>query len=248
MRSRLFLGLMALSLITADLGAQRRVGILGSGRARPDRPAEKPKMAPGIHDNRYFIRSYAYSRFSVEQYPMLSYLQANGLVADGIPTNYVTFGDGTHLAFRVAPSLAVTTDFTSSFIGGPFGVGSMEFGARLKPWVSGRVLPFIDARYGWSYANSMSGPSGGIPFVALYSAVSPDNGIANGTGRGTALGVGLETRVSERVSLTSAVSHARFAMSGRNIDFQRFDYTMRTTRLTLGARYTYGRWYDAPRP
>jgi hypothetical protein len=248
MRSRLFLGLMALSIITADLGAQRRGGTMVGGRTRPDRPAEKPKMAPGIHDNRYFLRSYAYSRFSIEQYPMLSYLQANGLVADGIPTDYVTFGDGTHLAFRVTPSLALTTDLTSSFIGGPLGFGSMEFGTRLKPWASGRVLPFIDARYGWSYANRVSGPGGGFPFVVVYHAVSRDDAIANGSGRGTALGAGVETRVSERVSLTTAVTHARFAMSGRDIDFNRFAYTTRATRLTLGVRYNHGRWYDAPRP
>jgi hypothetical protein len=248
MRSRLFLGLMALSLITADLGAQRRGGTTTGGRVRPDRPAEKPKMAPGIHDNRYFIRSYASSRFSIEQYPMLSYLQANGLLAEGLATDYVTFGDGTHLAFRVTPSLALTTDFTSSFIGGPFGFGSTEFGARVKPLASGRFLPFFDARYGWSYANGVAGPGGGFPFVVMYAALNRDDAIANGMGHGTALGAGVETRVSERVSLTTELSHARFAMSGRDFDSQRFDYTTRTTRLTVGVRYTHGNWYDAPRP
>jgi hypothetical protein len=239
---------VALSLITADAGAQRRGGMLVGGRSSPDRPAEKPKMAPGIHDNRFFIQSYRFSRFSVEQYPMLSYLQANGLVADGIATSYVTFGDGTHLAFRVTPSLALTTDFTSSFIGGPFGVGSSEFGARLKPWASGRVLPFVDARVGWSYANRVAGPGGGFPFVVVYHAMSRDDALANGSGRGTAVGAGVETRMSERVSLTTAVSHARFAMSGRGTDFERFAYTTRATRLTVGVRYTHGRWYQAPRP
>ena len=50
----------------------------------PDRPAEKPPQAPGIHDVRLYNR-YKLSRFSLESSPMLSYMQTTGFVAEGEP-------------------------------------------------------------------------------------------------------------------------------------------------------------------
>jgi hypothetical protein len=241
MRHRLILGLMALT-IPAALSAQISIPILG--RRGPDRPAEKPPQAPGIHDVRLYNR-YALSRFSLETSPMLSYLQTSGFVAAGIPANYVTFGDATQLSFRAAPSLSVITAFTSSAFGGPFALGTGEFGLRLKPWTAPRIAVFADARMSWAYTTGMQLPSGAVPVAFVYRSMYNDS-FVTGTGRGATLGFGVDTRITERYSVMTTVAHTRFDMRGGNLrSDQRWDYTTDATRLLVGFRYNHGRWLDA---
>src|SRR4051812_10425081 len=126
---RLNLALLALTIPAASLVAQVMIPTRGK---RPDRPAEKPRQAPGIHDARLY-NQYMFSRFSLESSPMLSYMQSTGLLAPGISENYLAFGDATLISWRAAPSLSLTTAFTASSVGSPFGMNSSEFGFRVKP-------------------------------------------------------------------------------------------------------------------
>jgi hypothetical protein len=237
------LALLALTLPAATLAAQRRM--IPVGRKTPERPAEKPPLMPGVHDSRMYSR-YMLSRFSAGQYPMVSYFQTNGFVAAGIPASYWTVGDGTHLSFRATPSLFVTTDFTSSMLGGPFAMGSTDFGIRVKPWTAPRVTPFVDARMSWAYTSNAAASSAVVPLLFLYRSMYGD--FTSGSGRGVAGAIGAEARLKARLFLTSAVSHSAYAMTAH--DLQRrsgeWDYSLRATRLTVGLRYNHGRWLDAP--
>jgi hypothetical protein len=248
MRSRLMLAMLVLSL-PALSDAQRVVRPPHTART-PDRPAEKPPLMPGIHDSRLYSR-YMLSRFSLEQYPMVSYFQTNGLVAEGIPADYWTFGDGTHIGFRAAPSVTVGLDFTSSIIGGPFSLGSSELGVRVKPWTRLRVTPFVDARMSWAYSAGFGAPSDAVPLVFMYQATR-DN-FTSGSGRGRVVGIGAETRLNARFWLTTGLTHARFRMTERNnLGFtgpgssEEWRYLANATRLSVGVRYNHGRWLDAP--
>ena len=244
MRSRVFLALVTLAIPAGGLAAQRRV-MIPIGHKTPERPVDKPPLMPGVHDSRMYSR-YMLSRFSLEQYPMMSYLQANGAIAKGIPSSNFSFGDGTHLSFRAAPSLFITSDFTSSFLNGPFSVGSSELGVRVKPWTSPRVAPFADARVSWAYTTSAQMTSAAVPFVFMYRSMSGD--FASGSGHGAAFALGADTRLSARFFLTSALTSSRYAMEGRNLTTRTtWDYSLTATRLSVGVRYNPGRWLDAPR-
>jgi hypothetical protein len=238
---RLTLALVALSLPAASLAAQRiSIPLIRRG---PQRPAEKPPQAPGIHDARLYSR-YAFSRFSFESAPMLSYMQTTGLVGPDVPANYVTFGDATQLSFRATPSLFFTGTFTSSSVGGPFSVASSEAGVRVKPWTSLRIAPFAEARMGWAFTSNVYAPSSSVPFLAVYR--SAYNDFAYGSGHGGVFGVGADTRLTNRLSLTTALSYTRFDMSAQNLygNTARWNYSNSATRLTLGVRYNHGRWVD----
>jgi hypothetical protein len=191
---------------------------------------------------------YALSRFSFEQYPMVSYFQANGWVADGIPSNFWSFGDGTHIGFRATPSLTVSTEFTSSVFGGPFSMGSTDFGVRVKPWTDLRVTPFVDARLSWAYTTGRgNNGANAVPVAFLIRSTYGD--YTTGSGHGAVLALGADTRVNENIWLTTALSHSRYGMTNRsqNSPTGSWDYKTNVTRLAVGVRYNHGRWMDAPR-
>jgi hypothetical protein len=238
---RLNLALVALTIPAASLAAQ--VMIPTRGRV-PTRPAEKPPQAPGIHDARLYNR-YMLSRFSLESTPMLSYMQTTGLVAQGIPQNYWSFGDATLISFRAAPSLFVTSAFTAASLGTPFGVEASDVGLRLKPWTSPRVAVFADARMSWAFTTDFALPSQAVPIVALYRAGNRD--FTTGSGKGGVFGLGTEVRLTDRYSLTTSLTYAHYSMRGINLTTSdRWTYTNDATRLMIGARYNHGHWYDGP--
>lgn len=238
---RLNVALVALLIPAATLAAQV---MIPTRSRRPDRPAEKPPQAPGIHDARLYNR-YMFSRFSLESTPMLSYMQATGLLAPGIPQTYWSFGDATLISWRAAPSLSVTTAFTASSVGTPFGMNASEFGLRIKPWTAPRVAVFADARASWAYTSGFALSSQAVPIAAIYRTAYDD--FAMGTGKGAVLGLGAEAKITARYSLTSSLAYAHYAMQGRDLDSRRrWSYTNDYTRLMVGVRYNHGHWYDAP--
>jgi hypothetical protein len=245
MRSRLTLALLALSLPAADLAAQRiRIPLIGRGGPTPEVPVDKPPLAPGITEAMAYNR-YRLSRFSVEQYPMLTYLQTTGFIAEGIPTSNVTLGDGTHIGFRVAPSLSLTLDMTSSVYGGPFSMGSADVGFRLKPWTSPRFTPFADARMSWAYTTPGTG-FGSAAVPTIFFARSMYGDFTSGSGNGVFFGLGVETRVTPQLSMTTALLTTRYSMEARDMGTRReWEYTADATRLTVGLKYNHGRWLDA---
>lgn len=245
MRRRLVLTLVALSLPAAELSAQVRP-VLPPQASRSPRPAEKPPQAPGIPDARLYSR-YRLSRFTLEQYPMVTQLQTTGIVGKGISTNYTMLGDGTHLGFRVTPSVAVTGDLTAAVLGAPLSFGSADVGIRVKPWTTQRFRPFVDARISRAYVVPASGISNVVPIV-LHSRTMFGE-ITTGNGTGATLGLGGETSLRRNWILASSLSSTRYAMTGRQLTGTRgeWEYSANALRLALGIRYNPGRWYDAPR-
>lgn len=243
MRRRLALGLAFLSLASVDLAAQRVT--VPPRTTRAPRPAEKPPQAPGIPDARQYSR-YRMSRFSFEQYPMLTQLMTTGFLADGVASNWTLFGDGSHLGFRLTPSLSLTADMTSAFLGGPFSFGSGDLGLRVKPWASRRIRPFADARASWAYSINSSGVPNMIPTVVILRSAFGD--ITSGSGKGAFFGLGAETNLGRRLLLSAEVSGTRYSMQGRRLngDWREWDYTADALRLGVGLRYNPGRWLDAP--
>ena len=240
---RLTLALVALSLPAASLAAQRGMKIPTIGRT-PDRPADKPPQAPGIHDVRLYNR-YKLSRFSLESSPMLTYMQTNGFLAEGIPQNNWTFGDATQLSYRVSPSAFLTTAFTSSSVGGPFQLGTAEIGGRIKPLAAPRFAPFVEARYSWAYTSNTTMPSSAVPVVFVMEGAG--NNFSTSRGRGALFGVGVDTRINARYSITTSLSRSHYAMRGNDITRSAsWNYVNDATRLLVGLRYNHGRWFDAP--
>lgn len=241
MRSRLTLVLVALSLPVAELAAQRvRLPLIGRRGPTPERPAEKPPQAPGIPDAMAYNR-YRLTRFSLEQYPMLSYMSTGYF---GARQNYTAFGDGMHLGFRVAPSLFVTADMTSLVVGAPFSLGTGELGLRLKPWTSPRFTPIVDVRRSWAYTVGQTGLGASVvPAVFLARAMYGD--VTTSSGHGNILGLGAETRIRPQLSLTSTLSTTRYSMVTRDLRTRsEASYTTDITRLTVGLKYNHGRWLD----
>jgi hypothetical protein len=244
MRGRVTLALLALSLPVAEMSAQRAT--VPPRTTRGPRPAEKPPQAPGIPDARMYSR-YRLSRFSYEQYPMLTYLQTTGMIAAGIPSTHTMFGDGTHMGFRVAPSFSATADLTSAMIGAPVSLGSFDFGFRATPWASRRFRPFADARTSWAYAVPASGVSNVVPLVLATRTMFGD--ITTGKGRGTLLGLGVETTVRRNLLLSSSLSSTHYAMTGRQLggSWNEWKYTADALRLAVGLLYNPGRGLEGPR-
>ncbi|HET9423913.1 MAG TPA: hypothetical protein VFO55_00970 [Gemmatimonadaceae bacterium] len=243
MRARITLVMLALSLPVAEMAAQRVT--VPPRTTRAPRPAEKPPQAPGIPDARLYSR-YRMSRFSFEQYPMLTQLRTTGFIGEGIAQSWMMLGDGSHLGFRVAPSLSVTADMTSAFAGGPISLGSADLGLRAKPWVSRRIRPFADARLSWAYTTGITGMPAVLPTILLTRSVLGD--LTTGSGRGALLGVGAETSLRTRLILSAGLSATRYSMRGRRLggDWREWDYTADAVRLSVGLRYNPGRWMDAP--
>jgi hypothetical protein len=241
MRSRYLVALLVLAV--PELSTAQRVRPPIRPRT-PDRPAEKPPLMPGIHNHMLYNR-YALSRFSLEQYPMVSYLQTSGFLARGIPANYWALGDGTHIGFRATPSLTVSTDFTSAAFGAPFSLGSTDFGIRVKPWTNLRVTPFVDARLSWAYTAGSGTGSAVVPLMFMIRSAYGD--FSTSSGHGGTLGLGAETRVHARFWLTTGLTHTRYSMTRRGFDpADGWRYTTDATRLSVGLKYNHGRWLDAP--
>lgn len=239
---RLTLAVLALSIPAASLAAQ--VMIPTRGR-RPDRPAEKPPQAPGIHDARAYNR-YKFSRFSLESSPMISYMQTTGAVAPGIPMDYWSFGDATLVSFRATPSLFATSAFTAASYGAPFGMNTSDFGIRLKPWTAPRTAMFADARMSWAYTSDFALPSSGVPIAQVYSMAYSD--FRRSKGNGVLFGLGSETRITQRYSLTVAMNYTHYRMRTNNFrdPGSNWQYENSATRLIVGVHYNHGRWLDAP--
>jgi hypothetical protein len=238
---RLSLALLVFAIPAASAAAQVMIPTRVFGR--PDRPAEKPPQAPGIHDARSFNR-YKLSRFSLESSPMLAYMQTTGIFVPGVSQDYTSFGDATLISFRAAPSLFATGAFTASSLGAPFGMNTSDFGLRVKPWTAPRTAMFADVRYSYAYTSDFAMPSSAVPFAQIYSTAYTD--FRRSRGNGALFGVGSETRLSARYSLTVAMNYTHYQMRTNNLDGTNWDYTNDATRLIVGVRYNHGRWLDAP--
>jgi hypothetical protein len=221
-------------LLPAELSAQR-LPLPGMGRRGPARPTPVGRQPEPIARN----LAYKRLRLSVESYPLISYVRSPGFAADGLVSDWTSFGMGTRADYRVTRHVSVTLDLTSSFAGGPADVHTAEFGTRLGSERSGRTLyRFVDVRVG--YVRSSSGYFHAIADGFGFPTPEGAGGFRYSSGFGAAGGVGLEYALTRTLSLTTAGSVMRNRMTTRSLvgpetGERSFDMTL--YRYTLGIRY-----------
>lgn len=201
------------------------------GRRGPARPAPLPPQAAPI------ARELAYRRLplSVESYPLVSYVHSPGFTGDGLVAGWTTLGAGTRADYRVTRHFSATLDVTSSFLGGPALMQTVELGTRFRPERSERrVYPFVDVRAGYISAyNRYLGPIGGFDDFAPQGAY----GTRYNSGFGGVAGAGMEYTLTRSFSLTTAASVMRNRMTTHSLREGNRSYGMTSYRYTLGLRY-----------
>jgi hypothetical protein len=194
--------------------------------------------------------AYNRMRAAFESYPMLTMFDAPGFNGPG-DYGWTAGGQGMRVEYRVHRLAAITMDATSSFIGNPIFVQTLELGTRLGPRrFEHGVVPFFDARVGYIYANSNNiglNSSSPVPRDAFVSGARYSDGF------GGVVGAGLETAITRRFSLVTGyhfqrsrmVSHALDNLSSAPGSDQRF--MMNGYRWTISLRYNGIRYIDDPR-
>jgi hypothetical protein len=205
-----------------------------------------PPQAPTI------VRELSYRRlrFSVESYPLVSYVQAPGFSANSPISSWTTLGAGTRVDYRVTRHLSATLDFTSSIVGGPASTQTVELGTRLRPERSERRLyPFLDLRAGYvqsynthNWPNDIYGNPSGLPFAQSTRFSQGVGGVA---------GAGFEVDLATRWSLASGLSLFRSRLSALGGGMAAtpvggHHYWMTAYRYTIGLRYNPVRRIDIP--
>jgi len=234
MRAR-FAALAIVSLLLpAALSAQRipLIGIFG----RHGRPEEMPPQPAPI------VNELAYHRLnvSVESYPMVSFFTAPAFATNGRASSWASVGAGTRVDYRVNHIMSATLDLTSSLLGGPENVETVELGTRFRPERNerDRLYPFIDARVAYiaTFSNALNG-YGGLYFNDPY-ADSFYNGASYSHGYGIVGGPGLEYALTRSWSLITSAMVGRSTMraAALNAPVNR-SYQLTSIRYTLGLRY-----------
>jgi hypothetical protein len=231
MRARAVVAL-GLLLLPATATAQR-VPLPGIGGSRPGRPVPLSPQPEAI------ARQIAYRRLnlSVESYPLVSYVDAPGLASNG-HSAWTSLGAGTRASYRLTPYVAATMDLTSSIVGSPLTVQTVEIGTRLGPERSEeRWYPFVDIRAGYVAAYSSAlGYFADSPFTSTVGA----SGVRYSHGFGGVAGVGMEYALTNTFSLTSGAAVLRSRMTSH--DFIGTSnavpsFALTSYRLLLGLRY-----------
>lgn len=225
---------IVLVLLPAGLSAQRIPLPRGRGAARP---APLPQQPPAL------AREMAYKRLpiSVESYPLLSFVQAPEFTGDGLMSSWTTFGMGTRADYRITSHFSATLDMTSSFLGGPALMQTVELGTRFRPqWSERKLYPYADVRVGYlaaynRYLGTIDDPFGGtLGGGYLYGGARYSRGF------GAVGGVGMEYLLTRRFSLTTAATFMRSRMHAQGLqdaEATRTRYPMTSYRYTLGIKF-----------
>lgn len=203
----------------------------------PARPAPLPGRTPEP-----IARALAYRRLrlSIESYPLVSYVQSQGLSADGRGTAWTMIGGGTRAEYRATRFVSATMDLTSSFLGSPVRVQTAELGVRLRAERSERRLyPFVDARVGYVSAfNASLGTISDAPYG--YPTPRGAYGVRYSRGFGGIAGAGVEYTLTRTISLTTAASVMRSRLTAHDIEPGQAgmpNFGMTSYRYTLGIKY-----------
>ncbi len=203
----------------------------------PARPAPLPGRTPEP-----IARALAYRRLrlSIESYPLVSYVQSQGLSTDGRGTAWTMFGGGTRAEYRVTRFVSATMDVTSSFRASPIFVQTAELGVRLRSERSERRLyPFVDARAGYVSAfNAGLGSISDVPYG--YPTPQGAYGVRYSRGFGAIAGAGAEYTLTRTISLTTAASVMRSRLTSHDIVSGQTgtpNFGMTSYRYTLGIKY-----------
>lgn len=232
MRIRAVVAVVAL-LLPAGLSAQVPLPMPGR-RQHPAAPQPMPPEAGPIARE----LSYARIRFSIESYPLVSFVQSAGFASGGASA-WTALGAGTRAEYRLTRFMSATLDLTSSFLGGPVDLNTAELGARFsRARTERRLEPFADLRVG--YAASMSRELGSYMNDPVgYPIPHGTYGSRYSSGWGGIAGVGAEYGLTRTLSLTTELLATRSRMSAHDVlsTTARPDYGITAVRYVLGIRY-----------
>lgn len=211
---------------------------------QPAIPSPLPPQATSIAQD----LAYRRLRVSVETYPMVSFVRSPGYASSGDFPNWATFGTGTRADYRLTRYLSGTLDITSSFLGGPALVETVEAGTRVaRPRDEGRLYPFADIRFGYiatftknvgAYDGIYGGSASQFAGIASYSH-----------GFGGIGGAGFEYALTRMFSLTTELSVFQggvmsHAFEGAALADRHYGIT--AFRYILGLRFNPVRYLPAP--
>jgi hypothetical protein len=221
--------------------AQLRAPRIGE---RPGEPVGREPQPEPIARSQAMVRS----RYTIEAYPLISRIQAPGIVPGSPLASWTSFGSGTHLDYRYTQYLSWTMDLTGSYLGGPT-TETVEVGTRFRPagW-DYRLRPYADLRVGFENANDVYSTPGE---VGIGPAAFPTAYYQESRGVGAIAGTGVDYALTSTFALTTGVSAMRANMmpynySGNNVAAfpvtnavapSGNSYTMTTYRLTIGLKY-----------
>lgn len=224
-------------LLPASLSAQRIPALF---IPPPAIPAPLPPQAVPVAQD----IAYRRMRVSVETYPMVSFVRSPGYSSVAAFPSWSTFGAGTRADYRLTRYLSATLDMTSSFLGGPALVETVEGGTRVaRPRDEGRLHPFADLRVGYiaTFTKNVGvygGPTSQFSPVASYSH-----------GFGGIGGAGFDYVLTPMWSLTSELSLMQasvtsHAFEGAVLSDRNFGVT--AFRYSLGVRFNPVRYVRGP--
>ena len=215
---------LLLASLTAAAGAQIPIR-----RPAPFLPQPLPKQPLVIQQQQEYQRM----RVSFETYSLVNVVTSSGFANGAYPV-WASVGIGSRSEYRLTPHFAATMDATSSMLGGPANIATLELGTRYRPEASsGRFSPFVDVRasYIYTYYQNFFGYSEFVPQGTLASRFT--------TGVGALGGGGFEYALSRSWTLTSA-----FALTVSSMQQQRMSgdpatphFTMTTFRYSAGFRW-----------
>lgn len=241
------IALLVLFVLPAVLGAQTR-GRRPPTVSRPPGPTPLPPQAPVIANQ---IR-YRASRFSMETYPLYSFLQTDRSAVDSGPSSWSTLGAGTRIEWRFRPTLFATADLTTSFLSGQFAQNTIDIGGRYRPVREDYLLrPYFDVRTSWSYTYASYGQNYYAPPTPGGGPLgSYDSGRSSSRGLGALVGTGFDVPVTNSIAVTTGVSLSRYAMSAVRLAGEplgaRYNYHMTAARFTIGLKYNPIRMITGP--
>lgn len=232
MRTRTVMAAVALLLPSVAAAQLRAPGLDGRDPSRRLPQGRQPEV---IARAQALVRS----RYSIEAYPLISRVEASGIVPGAQSARWTSVGTGTRLDWRQTDYLSWTMDVTASYLGGPAVTETAEIGTRIRPasW-NDRVRPFADLRLGVEHI-SQSLTNQDLGFTPVFAQSSA---MRYGRGFGAAAGAGVEYFLTNTLGLTTALSMMQTNMtaynfSGMSAPLDGGSYRMTTYRLSVGLKY-----------
>jgi hypothetical protein len=216
-----------LLVLPAALSAQRIPLPIGRRIGGRDLP---PQPAPIANE-----LAYKRWRLAIESYPMVSYFQTSGLTSAGAASAWTTVGTGTRADYLLNRHMSATLDMTSSFLGGPIIVNSVELGTRVHPeWAEHRLFPYVDLRVGYltSYNRGLGAADGFVDPVAQGLG-----GPRYSRGAGVAGGGGFEYSLTRTWSLMTEAMVVSSRMRTDDFNTPTHSFGMTAIRYMLGVKY-----------
>jgi hypothetical protein len=212
------------------------------GAPPPVRPAPLPPQPSAIRSD---LR-YRFNNYSMEAYNLTTVNMVDRYVSDKQARSYAMEGGGFRLSYRYRPALALTTDVTQSYWGGPFQMTTVEVGGHFHPQrLEYRIQPFLDVRGSWAHTSDAYAQAvGTTPFAFANYGYAAGQTFSNGPGG--YIGTGMDYGVARNYAITTEVGVSHHRMGSISVGGERmssaWDYNSTAIRFIIGMRYTGGRW------